>query len=218
MTEYAYSLPLVEHVLYKKTTFNTMIKNGNEYCYVPILKNAHSSGVDFFAKNGFYKSRNIDGKKYIVFLRDPLHRWHSGVTEWLLSNVEDPNTYILDDLIIKLIFDAGAVDAHSEMQINYLYGLPIDKCIFFNTDDIYFDFKFKHFIFHNLNIEINETMFPKLNTTAQNKAKINIHTQLKNIMTDRLSLVKKLKMYYLPDYEFMRSITFYEPNKKIWNR
>lgn len=182
------------------------------YCYIPILKNAHSWGVEIFETlYNFAPTNDIRNKKYIVFLRDPIRRWYSSVSQWFVGKVD--NNFKLDSLTLELIFDAVRLDDHGNLQSSYLYGLNLNDCIFFNIDEENFEFKLSHFLNKYLGYVQPLTNFENKHRSTDNLLKINLNNQLTNYVKENTSRLDKIRFYYKPDIDLINVCKFYNPYK-----
>jgi len=196
---------------------------GNQYFYVNISKNASSYMVDTLTRQGWTAARfGYDDcdyravKKLLIVLRDPVDRWCSGVSQYLVTKILNyigPNTYhnsdycdtindepITASLIERFIFDnLDMLDDHvwaqHEFYENILPNVP--RCY------IVLDKNFKR----NLNVFGIETF----DDADRNDSR---HHRDKAILTDffrrRLehnpSLLDRVKLTYARDYEIIKNL------------
>lgn len=196
----------------------------SELVFVPIHKNAHTWGVNFFSVNyGFEKIKEltIDRQKdlhYIVFLRDPIERWYSGATQYLVSNLYNHVPYdsevILDPDMIKLMYSAVRLDAHTDLQRGYVMDLNIMNTYFFNIDESMFYFKFtkwlnttgKNFKLQKLEPYDKHLGAERINQSKDNMLKLLFIKQLKQASADNPQYLTNLRNFYRPDYELLHWI------------
>lgn len=185
----------------------------NEYnlIYIPVLKNAHSWGKQFFSHNFncnekvYIGSENINlykDKKFVVILRDPIERWISAVTQYLL-NFDNPVEMLDNPVIFKLITDGIVLDVHAIPQRHDLIGLDDSKTIFFMCDE---------------NLERNVNLFSlafykkptesvgNYNRHIDNEQKTFLYPKIKNMVLQDSTLLNKLKEFYLMDYALIAHV------------
>lgn len=174
----------------------------NQYCYFPIVKNAHTWGEVLFKKYcnfEYLENLNYQEKKIIVFIREPITRWFSGATQFIhdlkINNEPLPNNFILDEINLQIIFSAGKLDAHTELQRSFLSGLDYNQCYFFDTDSDSFQEKITHFLKTHMSISVSNDDFLKHNVLLENTFKVNIKKQLKHTFETNEKLKNQLLNY-----------------------
>lgn len=150
----------------------------SNYCYRAIEKNAHLWGKEYFkiAAN-FSETEDFLDKKYIIFLRDPIRRWFSGMAEWFYLNTEHDVNYVLDKHILKLIFTTVEFDYHTDTQISFLEGLERKDFIFFDINDHNFMINLNHFTQTKMNLRPPKNL-NKIHFIEENQYKMKIFEQL----------------------------------------
>jgi hypothetical protein len=205
-------------VSFNYTTYICCSFYGNEnseYCYIPILKNAHLWGVEFFSKVADFKlTEDFDNKKFIVFVRDPKERWFSGIAQWFTNNLDTSN-FELNDTMIKMILSAGYLDNHSTNQFTVLEGIKetrYSKITFFKTDEAEFYDKLKHFVHQKMKLRFDDFPNP-INVSEQNVWQNNIRNQLKQAIAKNISYTEQLDNLLKKDYDDikMHNKLFYRP-------
>ena len=193
-------------------------------CYAPIPKNASVWGNKIFGeylnfqKNEYVSEKNLN-KKFIVFLRDPLDRWLSGITQFLWQVQYDDkidyftqvSNFKLDPLHLALIFNNVEFDNHSMSQVSFLNEfLPaIDshhKLIYFYVNDVNFSKQVAHFLFNNYRISIPTT---KIHLTTENVWKTKIRNQIKLELHNNKKYLKFVLKCLQKDYELISKCKFY---------
>ena len=208
----------------------------SQYCYIPILKNAHSFGIRIFADFADFTEvpRLKTDKKYIVFLRNPINRWYSAVAQYVSMNFNDDgqilsydevkNTdinnqtrkkIVLDTFILKLFFDAVRLDTHSDLQLKELYGINTHNCVFFNLDDSEFNFNLLHFMKTKMKCRVpNEfTNQHQINFSKFSSFKTDIIRQLQDYTILHPKALSSVNFYYREDFELIKDINFYNLRK-----
>lgn len=207
---------------FENSTLGMYGKSGCELAFVPIHKNAHTWGVEFFSKNyGFTKIENLTVKdqkdlRYIVFLRDPIERWYSGAVQFLISAyfnaIPDSGEVVLDDATLKFMFSAVRLDAHTDIQRRYIMHLNILDTFFFNVDDVNFYLKLDKWlkeIGYNFKLEKldksnkNHVSIDPTNQSGDSKLKLRLIQQLKDAAASNPEYLNNIKNYYRPDLELL---------------
>lgn len=198
-----------------KDHFDSYFGNeSSEYCYLPLLKNAHLWGMDFFRKYANFKPiQNYKDKKYIIFLRDPIKRWISATAQWFDLNHVGSEEYVIDTLMMKMIFSVIRLDGHGYPQHEQLSHINIRNATFFDLDNPSFEINLKHFLNENKICRFSKLSDGKRNTTEKNNFKLSITSQLQKALEDNPYYLEQLIKFYNKDIKFVQSCTFYEPFK-----
>lgn len=123
------------------------------FAFVPIFKNASSWGRDYFKYGcNMDKSYNwlvddMSNHSFIVFLRDPIERWLTGISTYFMNNHKD--YFITDDKVFDMIFDGVTFDVHTAPQTLFIESLDTDRTYFFNLDDNNFINSLRKFVTKN---------------------------------------------------------------------
>ena len=177
--------------------------------YVPILKNAHMWGLSFFSLNfGCSEPVVIQEKNFklfedsifLVILRDPIDRWISALTQYLIIAFEDP-VKILDDLIIKkLITDGIIFDNHAKLQLDELIGIDEQKIVCFRCDEN-LEKNISNFSLINFNTPTASVgHLSNFNVSAYNDTTQFLYPKIKNMVYEDVEIMNKLKRFYAKDY------------------
>lgn len=206
---------IIKNILYYNKDYN--------FYYLPILKNAHTWGEFFFKENFDFKQQGTEPiefyneKKVIVFYRNPLNRWFSGAAQWFsirMNNRILPPTYKIDQLMMELIFSAGKLDDHTKLQRESFGNIQLDKCWFFDTENLNFEKNLVHFLENVQNVKVKNPIIKKRNTIEENELKLNIRQQLKRAHHDNKEFQKLLTQYLKWDiidyYRIKTNNMFYE--------
>jgi len=190
--------------------------SNSSYCYVPIPKNAHNWGKRFFQNYANFNplplaEANNPRKRYIVFLRDPIEKWISGITQWFFMNHVGSETYTLDNTMITLLASLVKIDTHTEHQLHFLQGIPPSRCVFFNIDDPLFENNLKYFSHQVLRCRFPKNDLEKLNTAEENSFKKDMIVQLRKALETNDYLKKRVTEYYSKDISFINAC---KTNKK----
>ena len=191
-----------------------------EYCFVPIFKNAHNYGKQFFSSLGFAPTENFSDKKFIIFFREPVNRWVSGICQWFnyastLEQTSLPLDYKIDNVMMNMLFSTVEVDRHTQKQLDFLTGLSLQKCVFFNLDDPNFETDLKNFVRDKLGITQKLPQLKPSNVLENDVFKLEIQKQLLNALQSnvRKSIIEN---YYNED-SFLYNYMFKNPKRIYTN-
>lgn len=190
--------------------------------YVNIPKNATNWAKGWAKKNNLrisnYHATNLLEQDYqpIIFLREPLDRWYSGITEYLHRYGVVPTNYQFSEDILSLLLERVAFDEHTEEQALFLENIDTENCIFFRVDDNLIA-NFKHYCEHELGQDPNLIRNNKDHATVGYKKEL--YNRLKSsiqqsVYTHRLTeqtqpCEERLKDYYSLDYKLYNSVQYY---------
>lgn len=194
-----------------------------EYCYIPILKNAHTWGTNIFQNYLDFEEKNYvpnTDKKYIIFLRNPVERWVSGVMEFMQSLHVDPvtkpylsNSCKLDPLHLALLCTIVTFDAHTVRQVDYLREfypkLYTRNIIYFYMDDNFSE-NVTSFLYKSFGLQLPTS---KINVAKENRFKIHIEKQIINFLNENPKYKKNIELYFDRDYSFLNTCKFYKANR-----
>lgn len=188
------------------TDFGCLSNKNYEYNYFPIVKNAHSWGTLFFKKHynfNYSYDLNLFDNKFIVFVREPINRWYSGVVQWIafqtLNGKKLSEDFVLSEFELKIIFSAVTVDAHSTTQCTFLNKLDFNKCKFFDMDSPDFSKNLKHFLENHMGKNITDSDFEKYHVITDMPLKVNLKKQLQNAYNNDTIFQKQLLDYHKND-------------------
>ncbi len=193
-----------------------------EFCYIPILKNASTWGKHIFVNYlGFEQADKIfqpdPDKKYILFLRDPVDRWISGVIEYIqILKLETETADCLaddcelDPLHLALMCTIIRFDAHTVRQIDYIREfypkLPQQNVTWFDVGDENFSENVTGFLYESFGVQLPTD---KINTRNYNPFKQHIEKQIVNFLNHNPRYRKKIEFYFERDREFIKHVNFY---------
>jgi hypothetical protein len=181
--------------------------------YINIPKCATNWGKNIFnLKLEWEESNYLDtnlieqGYEAIVFLRDPIDRWISGMAEYVSRYGYNTATFISQlekqRLAGEIINTTIAFDEHTVEQITFLEGLDTNTTIWFRVDaDL--NQNVSDYCQRILGIENNfQTIKPRYTTTLA-KAKI------KNWFEENVGRFRNLTPHYKLDTELYNSVKYY---------
>lgn len=192
----------------------------SEFCYYPIVKNAHTWGEFLFKKYLNFEltyDKNFNEKTIIIFIREPIKRWFSGAIQFLnyleINGQPLPENFIFDEINLQIIFSAGKLDAHTELQRTFLQDFDFNKCYFFDVDESSFEEKFTHFIKNYMSINVTHDDFIRYNPMTRHISKINIKNQLEYAYNNNVKYKQQLLKYLSNDinlYNHLKRTHMYE--------
>lgn len=188
----------------------------DDFCYVLIPKNSSTFIGNLLLANNWksdsFLNIKIEDKKFIVLLRDPLDRWATGITQYLCSHIMTTELSAINiigqwnKLVEELIFDKLIFDDHTEKQVYFIQGIPLEQCVFFDSTNNP-DVKLKKYLAEqglDLNIDI---------VLDKNSAKGN-HYQKKLISFIKTKItqerIDQIKQAYWEDYGLISKVKFYD--------
>ena len=165
--------------------------------YVHIPKNASSfiKGCLLSTNQFTHSNTLVSADRYLITLRDPIERWISGITQFMM--IETNQHLTLQELINTVTFDD-----HTELQTYFLKDVDLNKCTFLKVDK-------------NLRTNIKNWMLTNgYVADIDNITNINEGNQLPKdrfaALVDGNSQIKlKLADHYAKDYELINRVKFY---------
>jgi len=158
--------------------------------FIWIPKNASGTLRYLFGEQmeNFY---TFDVETYWVFLRDPVSRWRSGITEYIYRNPDDH--ILILDTIHQIEFDEHTAPQTSFLQYRYAYDSG-------RTNYISIDNKtWLSGLINDLGIQDKEVSVA--NDTIGNKNKTAIGKSVDRVMSP--TFINKLREYYSDDIKLL---------------
>lgn len=137
--------------------------------------------------------------RFIVVLRNPLERWHSGILQYL-ENI-NYREGLKNPKVLRMICDGLDFDVHTQLQIDKLDGLYTDRCVFFNADDSSFNQKLIDFFSKELDYEIK---LPEKTVSYD----IDHLNYIRDFIRENPETLEKIKKYYKPDFMLFDKVAF----------
>jgi hypothetical protein len=202
-----------------------MLSPDQQYFYLAIPKNS-SSSIKEVLKNLGWQYSNIESapasSKVIVVLRDPIRRWISGISEYLMmyqqntvDNIVEPNIYnfmplLGDKLGLSLIFDRMTFDDHTERQCVFLNNVPFNRCIWFKSGPE-FSQTFSSFL-NTIGYQNNFVQAKKENSTENgNEKKKQLQDFISYVIDNDEYKKYNLTQWFWCDTELINTVNFYDP-------
>ena len=185
--------------------------------YINIPKNATNWGKTAFDKKLGWRRTNYHDEKLlkqgydaIVFLRDPLDRWTSGMAEYINRYGYNTATFIdqleKQRLAGEIINTTIAFDEHTVEQITFLEGLDTDRTTWFKVEpDL--NQNVADYCRRVLGIENELQGIDSMYTTTEAKAKI------KQWFRDNIHRFDKLEKHFTLDIDLYNNVKYYKRDK-----
>ena len=191
-----------------------MVNHTTKQFYVLIPKNASTWLREKLPKYNFvlgnYHRDNLLEKAYtpIVVLRNPINRWASGITEFLLRRAIIPMSWKqhVTQSLINLIVARVALDEHTESQSMYLEEIDTDCSVFFEHND-------------DLNTNIShylktQDITNRLDTSEKKYQSTGVKREVKdyftNLVANNNQLRDRITNYYQVDTDLIQSVKYYK--------
>ena len=199
----------------------------NKKFYVNIPKNATNWGKLWATNNNLgtsnYHNTQLLQKGYqpIVFLRDPLDRWYTGLAEWLDRYGVIRHDYLFTSEILSLLVERVAFDEHTEEQVMFLENIDTDNAVFFRVDNNLV-LNFRHYVEHELAQDPNTIVSEKVYQSSvekkliiqQLRGALNSSIYTSKLSRKRETCEQRLMVYYDLDYQLYNSVQYYSKGEK----
>ena len=183
--------------------------------YVNIPKNASTwakeyfeFGYNYLQFDNFNKNTGLKKLPKIVILRDPVSRWISGISEYLMRH---PSVVDIDNNVLQLLINKMHFDPHTDCQVNFLHGLESNFCTFFYVDNK---------LQENLQDYMDQKHFEKgpnffkvkdiKKNSMEENGNLRWKTQILDLMRLDDTIEKRIKEYYYDDYYLISKVNFYQ--------
>ena len=194
-----------EHALH-----SALVSDTYQTSYVHIPVNASTWGKTVFAQAGF--KQNLPGQldpnhRLVIFLRDPIDRWLSGLATWLTYRLPQHtglqrirhNTAVLD-----ILFDSIRQDDHTERQLFFIQGLDLNHADFWwVTPELS-----QHMASYFLELGVDTSKFPISNASDSESGKAIPKTYFRAVMESNLKYLQRVKDFFAGDRDLIRQIPF----------
>jgi len=198
----------------------------NKKFWVNIPKCATVWGKKWASANQL-RPNNYHHEKYleqdyqpIIFLRDPLERWYTGIVEYIFrQGVLAKNVSQLNEDFLSLLIERIAFDEHTEEQIMFLENIDIHQAVWFCVDNNLIK-NFQHYCNNVLKQDVELVPKVKMHKAGPH------HQKLKNLVQhsvenseyriggSKIPVVDKIKDYYRLDYQLYNSVKYYTKGEK----
>lgn len=200
-----------------------MLSADKKYFYLNIPKNSSSFIKKCLSELGwtFANIQDCPTAHVIVALRDPVKRWVSGVSEYLMmyhtnviDNIADPFNHgflpiLGDKLGISLLFERMSFDDHTERQCVFLQGVDLNKCTWLFVDHN-FSKTFSAFL-ASIGYPNNFDTAEKENSTDNDKEyrKRKLNEVIKLLIDQDEYKQYNLQQWFWCDQELINTVDFY---------
>jgi hypothetical protein len=201
-----------------------MISPDHQWFYLNIPKNSSSSIKKTLSDVGWTHADRVDfpEAKLIIALRDPIDRWISGMSEYLMMYHQDtidqlisPMSYDCYPLLgerlgLSLLFDRITFDDHTERQVIFLHDIDTTEAVWFMVDRG-FNNKFVSFL---SSIGYKDAVAANENSTEDDSygavKKRKLQEFLKFVLGRNEFYSYNLKQWFWCDEELIKQVGFYE--------
>ena len=183
-------------------------------CYVPIPKNSSCYTVDLLTRNGWtagnFLTADLSNKKFIILLRDPIDRWVTGLAQYFCSAVIDDEYATeeiqrdFNDLVKRIIFDQVIFDDHTEKQVYFIKGIPLEQCVFLNSTAGLDQALKKYLTAQGQDLNTDYELFK--NASSDNIVHPNIVKLVQDWLCNDDALTDRLLEVYADDYKLIDSV------------
>jgi hypothetical protein len=181
----------------------------HSYLHIPV--NSSCWGKTTFHNFGFIKDKKnlIDpDHTIVVFLRDPIDRWLSGLSTWLTARVPQhtPLYQVRDNwALLDVLFNVVHLDEHTQRQQFFLQNLNLDQMKFFMVND-----SLSISVTDYLNKKFNKKIqpAPTENATTLEGGKLIPKQYFKQVLESNSKYLEHIKLCFEDDYKFIKSLTF----------
>ena len=181
----------------------------HHYLHLPV--NSSNWGKATFASAGFDRNaHNIINDDYtvIVFLRDPIDRWLSGLATWLTGAL--PHHTALTEIrtnsaVLDVLFTIVRTDEHTEKQQYFLQGLNHNNIKFFMVNDSLSDSVVNYCA---TVLKKSVPVLDRINETTLPGGKLIPKNYFRSVLESDLKYLNRVKNFFIDDYHFIKTIHF----------
>lgn len=180
----------------------------HSYLHIPV--NSSSWGKKTFSAYDFTQTINSIPQDHtiVVFLRDPIDRWLSGLATWLTARL--PEHTSLDQVRgnqawLDAVFQIVHVDEHTTGQLYFLQGLDQDKMKFFMVNPY-----LSQSVCDYLNDLTGKDMKPMAyeNQTTLAGGKLIPKQYFQQVLESDPKYLERVKYCFRSEYKFMKTLTY----------
>ena len=181
-----------------------------QYLHIPVC--ASSWGKTIFTATGFEPNGTLN-QDYttVVFLKDPIDRWLSGLATWLTYRLPQhtPLTSVRDNsALLDVLFDTVRQDDHTERQLFFLQNVDVSRAKFFLINDTFNESVNKYFI-QNFSTDISN--YSKENQTTLQGGKLIPKQYFRSVLESTPQYLDRVLQFFERDYQFLQKISFENP-------
>jgi hypothetical protein len=213
------------------------IDNSNKFLYIPIGKNAHTKLTETFCNASWFCINNLASadladllanKNIFCVLRDPLERWITAFITCYFSletpvgraNLPADSVKLLDRFCQLLTKDVKSafiylfsrnkfnLDWHTQLQIEYIQLINLDKITFFYLNDNTGSQIRQWLASVDIDVPLDNK---KINAMSGHRPNNYFYLDLVAFLADPGNIEHKQKLleYLQPDYNLINSVKFY---------
>ena len=181
-----------------------------QYLHIPV--NASCWGKTIFSKAKFRHGTYNSSFKTVIFFRDPIDRWLSGMATWLTCKL--PQHAGLDQIrhnqaLLDILFDTVRQDEHTERQTFFVQNIDWENTVCFFINDS-FKASVNQYFINNFHVDIADT--PPENQTTLEGGKLIPKNYFCRELEHNPKYLNRVKEFFEPDYKFLKSLPFYNTN------
>jgi hypothetical protein len=190
---------------------SNLFSDTHNHAYLHIPVNASCWGKTIFSSAGFRPDNQFSippDCTVVVFLRDPIERWLSGLSTWLtyrLPQHTDMTKVRNNTTLLDVLFDTIKQDDHTERQMFFLQNLNTDQIKFFLIGSEFQSSVNKYFLL-NFNQDISK--YPKENATTFESGKLKPREYFQTVLESNTKYLNRVKEFFECDYNFIKKIQF----------
>jgi hypothetical protein len=181
----------------------------HHYLHLPV--NSSNWGKATFSGAGFDRNlHNIihDDYTVIVFLRDPIDRWLSGLATWLTARMphHTPLTQIRNNhAVLDFLFTIIRTDEHTEKQQYFLQRLNHNNMKFFMVND-----SLSESVINYCDTVLKKPVpkVTRMNETTLQGGKLIPKNYFRSILESNPKYLNRVKKFFVDDYHFIKTIHF----------
>jgi hypothetical protein len=198
---------------FKSHTLDQVLINHDrkeQFLHIPV--NASSWGKTIFKMANFQSGMLHQDYRTIIFFRDPIDRWLSGVATWLTSVLpQHTNMYNIKDnqAVLDILFSTVRQDEHTERQAFFVQNVNWNNTICFYIDSNFNQAICKYFQ-SQYNIDISNV--PPEHQTTLEGGKLIPKTYFKSVLESNYRYFGSVKSYFKIDYDMIKNIKFENPS------
>ena len=188
----------------------TNVKFQHQYLHIPVC--ASCWGKTVFGATGF-KTNNTLNQNYttVIFLRDPIDRWLSGISTWLTYRLPQHTSLLSvrdNSALLDVLFDTVRQDDHTERQLFFLQNVDINRAKFFFINDTFNESVNKYFV-QNFSTDISN--YPKENQTSLEGGKLIPKQYFRSVLESNTRYLDRVLQFFENDYQFLQKVSFENP-------
>jgi hypothetical protein len=178
----------------------------HQYLHIPV--SASSWGKSIFSKANFHPGTLDPTFKTVIFFRDPIDRWLSGLATWLTyrlpqhTNIEQVKD---NQALLDVLFDTVRQDDHTERQMFFVQNVDWSNAVCFFINDSFKQSVGQYFV-SNFNVDITDA--PPENQTTLEGGKLVPKNYFRNVLENNPKYLNRVKEFFEPDYKFLKCLPF----------